>query len=70
MVAREIEKVLENFFQWSVITRNGYGTSMELLASCNLDQEGKVTTEEEVTNLIAEAYVAAAQIYLQCRALR
>ena len=44
--------------------------AQELLDSCKLDEDGKVTTEAKVTELIAESYVAAAQIYLQCRLFR
>jgi hypothetical protein len=38
-----------------------------LLESCVLNDNGLVMTVAEVTNLIAESYAAAAQIYLQCR---
>jgi hypothetical protein len=69
MVAREIEKRLENFHQWSDI-HSGFATSEELLASCRLDENGKVTTAEEMTNIIAESYAASAQIYLHCRVFR
>ena len=60
---------LNNFWQWSDLSE-GYVTSEELLNSCNLDETGKVFSHVKVTELIAETYVAAAQIYLYCRLLR
>jgi hypothetical protein len=41
-----------------------------LLDSCVLDAAGKVDCPAKVTEVIGEAYVAAAQIYLQCRRFR
>jgi hypothetical protein len=70
MIAKEIENKLVDFQQWSDITPEGYISAEILLRTCDLDENGKVTTDVEVTNLIAESYVAAAHIYLQCRALR
>ncbi|KAK9772950.1 hypothetical protein SCAR479_10280 [Seiridium cardinale] len=70
VVGNEIRINLENFWQWTELVPCGYSTSQELLDSCQLDENGKVTTESEVTMLIAESYVAAAQIYLQCRLFR
>lgn len=69
MVAKAIELKLQNFRQWSDISE-GYATSDELIADCTLDPEGHVTTPEKVTELVAESYVAAAQIYHMCRLLR
>jgi hypothetical protein len=69
LVGKVIEDKLENFWQWFDLSER-YDTSDAILASCTLDENGKVTTAEEVTRLIAESYVAAAQIYLQCRLFR
>jgi transcription factor-like protein len=65
---RVLESRLRNFWQWSDLS-NGYTTSEELMSSCaaNLNEEGKVGTIREVTELTAESFVAAAQIYLHCR---
>ena len=68
-VGRELEKQLENFSQWSDLSE-GHETCEALLTSCVLDGNGKVNSAERVTELVAETYVAAAQIYLQCRFFR
>ncbi|KAK0659141.1 fungal-specific transcription factor domain-containing protein [Cercophora samala] len=71
IVADQIRDILNNFRQWSALS-NGYETIQDLLDECessDLDK-GKVTTETKVTELIGESYVAAAQIYLQCRVFR
>jgi hypothetical protein len=70
-VGSELEKQLENFWQWSELS-GGFPTSQDLLdsARCELDENGKVTTAAKVTELVAESYVAAAQIYLRCRLFR
>ncbi|CAP65460.1 uncharacterized protein PODANS_6_9613 [Podospora anserina S mat+] len=67
--ANGIKDILSNFRQWSALS-NGYNTFQELLDSCELNDKGKVNTEAKVTELIGESYVAAAQIYLQCRVFR
>jgi len=69
VVGLEIEGKLHDFWQWSELSE-GYETSQELLDSCELDESGKVTTRAKVTELVGESYVAAAQIYLQCRLFR
>ena len=69
LVGRAVEERLENFWQWSDLSE-GHPTSEALLSSCKLDENGKVTTAAEVTELTGEAYVATAQIYLQCRLFR
>jgi len=66
LVGCEFERKLNNFQQWSELSE-GFETSQELLESCELDENGKVTTATKVTELVAESYVAAAQIYLHCR---
>ncbi|KAK4171058.1 fungal-specific transcription factor domain-containing protein [Triangularia setosa] len=68
-VARQIQKILHEFRQWSALS-DGYNTFKELLDSCELDGDNKVCTGVKVTELIGESYVAAAQIYLQCRVFR
>jgi hypothetical protein len=60
---------LVNFRQHSELS-HGYPTSAELFASCKTDDDGKVTTATEVTELTGETWVAAAQIYLECRFFR
>lgn len=69
VVAQEFEKRLENFSQWSDLSE-GYASTEALLSACELGDDGKVTTAIKVTELVAESYVAAAQIYLQCRFFR
>ncbi|KEY72242.1 hypothetical protein S7711_00241 [Stachybotrys chartarum IBT 7711] len=71
VTGHEIERNLEDFGQWSDLSP-GYSTSQALLDACEsgLDDNGHVTTEAHVTELIAESYAAAAQIYLQCRFFR
>lgn len=71
-VGHAIEKVLNNFWQWSELNKTGYKSAQDMLDSCvlELDEAGKVTTKEKVTDLVGESYVAAAQIYLQCRLFR
>lgn len=64
-----IEEKLTNFWQWSEFSE-GYGTPEDLLASCTLDDTGKVSNARKVTELTAECYVTSAEIYLQCRLFR
>lgn len=67
--ALKLEHRLAGFHQWSELSEGP--TSVEaLLDSCILDAAGKVDCPAKVTELIGEAYVAAAQIYLQCRLFR
>ncbi|KAF2458504.1 fungal-specific transcription factor domain-containing protein [Lineolata rhizophorae] len=70
-IASKVIERLENFWQWSDLSE-GYSTSQELIAAAEteLDGNGKVTTPTKVTELIAESYSAAAQIYAHCRLLR
>lgn len=68
-VGNAIADVLAKFWQWSGLSE-GYETTEALFDSCIVDEHGKVSTREKVTELIAESYVAAAQIYLQCRLFR
>lgn len=67
--AQELAERLVNFRQWSDLS-DGYATRQELLDSCKLDSDGKVDCPAKVTELTAETWVAAAQIYLQCRFFR
>ena len=69
MVGKILEKKLHHFQQWSDLTEN-FVTPEIMLHSCNLDAAGKVTSPADMTSIIAESYVAAAQIYLQCRLFR
>jgi len=68
-VGLAFRKQLKDFFQWCDLG-SGYKTAEDLFNACKLDKDGKVTTALEVTLLIAESYVAAAEIYLFCRFFR
>ncbi|KAK5453478.1 hypothetical protein LTS15_006663 [Exophiala xenobiotica] len=61
-------EMLTNFRQKSDLS-DGYPTTEALLRSCSLDK-GKVSDKAKVTELTAEAWVATAKIYLQCRFFR
>ena len=67
--ARKLQDRLTNFRQWSDLSP-GYATTRETLESCILDEKGHVNCEAKITELTGEAWVAAAQIYLQCRFFR
>ncbi|KAI4190937.1 MAG: hypothetical protein L6R41_000456 [Letrouitia leprolyta] len=69
MVGKIMESKLHNFQQWSDYAE-AYITPEMMLAECKLDADGKVTSPVDMTNIIAESYVALAQIYLQCRLFR
>lgn len=64
-----IGEKLVGFRQWSEISA-GFPSEQELLDSCVLNENGQVSTKAEVTDLTAQAWVSAAQIYLQCRFYR
>jgi hypothetical protein len=68
-LASAISERLENFWQWSDLSE-GYAASQELIHSCELDENGKVFSPVKTTELVAETYAAAAQIYLYCRLMR
>ncbi|KAK6342520.1 hypothetical protein TWF718_007923 [Orbilia javanica] len=68
-VGNKLRGRLESTRQWSELS-NGYPDAKKLLDSCILDENGFVRTKEEVTDLIAESYVRAALIYLECRLFR
>jgi hypothetical protein len=40
------------------------------MESCELNEDGKVSDPIKVVELTAEAYLASAQVYLQCRLFR
>jgi hypothetical protein len=67
--AEEIEQRLIDFRQFSELSE-GYETRQALLDSCELNWDGKVNSSVKVTELTAETWVAAAQIYLSCRFFR
>ncbi|KFY16397.1 hypothetical protein V492_01382 [Pseudogymnoascus sp. VKM F-4246] len=69
MGAAKLEKRLKDFRQWSEFS-DGYQSSEDLLASCDLDANGKVNCPAKVTELTGETWVAAIQIYLHCRLFR
>jgi hypothetical protein len=67
--AQALKRRLKNFHQWSELS-DGYGSAEELLRSCVLNSDGLVESATTVTELTAEAWVQAAQLYLQCRFFR
>ena len=69
MAGKVLENRLHNFQQWSDFSE-GYPSPEALLAGCPLDASGKVTSPIAMTEIIAESYVASAQVYLQCRLFR
>lgn len=64
-----IEGVLLGIRQWSELS-DGFPSEHELFEACFLDENGLVRTPREVTDLTAQAWVSATQIYLQCRFYR
>lgn len=65
-VAVALEEALASLKQWSNVSTGVYDAdSVAMLSS-----DGFATTSEQVTDLIADAYVLSAQIYLQCRVFR
>ncbi|KAF7550309.1 hypothetical protein G7Z17_g5794 [Cylindrodendrum hubeiense] len=69
LVAKDLERLLTNFWQWSDLSE-GHATAEEMLQRLSIGSKGKVDNPIHVTEIIAEGYVAAAQIYLQCRVFR
>jgi hypothetical protein len=55
--------------QWSEISP-GYQSKEELLESCQLDSESKVTSAAMVTDLTGEIWIATVRMYLHCRFYR
>ena len=70
-VGAALARPLASLRQWSDLS-NGFPTSAALIAvaAAELNADQLVTTAERVNELIAESYVAAAQIYLHCRLLK
>lgn len=69
MAGKVLETRLHNFQQWSDFSE-GYSSPEALFAGCQLDASGKVMSPVDMTELIAESYVASAKVYLQCRLFR
>ena len=67
--AQTLERRLAGLRQWSDLSQ-GFASVEELMEACQLDENGKVDSPVRVTELIAETYVSAADIYLQCRVFR
>ncbi|KAL8714149.1 MAG: hypothetical protein Q9220_001877 [cf. Caloplaca sp. 1 TL-2023] len=67
--AKKLEERLINFHQESDLSR-GYPSAEALLASCELNIDGKIDSSIKMTELTGETYVEAAQIYLHCRLFR
>lgn len=55
--------------QWSELSP-GYRSKEELLESCQLDADGKVTSAAMVTDLTGEIWLVTVQMYLHCRFYR
>lgn len=72
LAAERIAKRLSNFHQWSDLSP-GYSDLEALISDCGecLDAAtGKVNDAAMLTDLTGHAWIAAAQIYLQCRLYR
>ena len=69
MAGKVSETRLHNFQKWSDFSE-GYSSAEALLAGCQLDASGKVTSPVGMTELMAESYVASAKEYLQCKLFR
>ena len=67
--ATRIRKNLSTFRQRSDISE-GCGTTAELLGSCKLEDDGKVSSPVKVIELSGECWLCAARIYLDCRFFR
>lgn len=67
--AKRLQQRLASFHQWSDLS-DGYATAEKLLSACDLHENGQVNCPIKITELTGEAWVAAAQIYLQCRFFR
>ncbi|KAL8798781.1 MAG: hypothetical protein Q9182_006393 [Xanthomendoza sp. 2 TL-2023] len=68
---RAILKEIDHFHQWSELSEDfQYDSTADLLDSCILDEDGRVTDAATNTLLGAEAHAAAIRIYLHCRLLR
>ncbi|RYN18360.1 hypothetical protein AA0112_g11598 [Alternaria arborescens] len=68
-LGRVIGERLENFEQHSDLSE-GYPNRQALLDSCKPDENGEIFTAVKTVELLAESYVATAQIYLYCRLMR
>ena len=60
---------LRKFHQWSDLSE-GHESTEALFESCVLDDSGKIYSAVSSCELVAESYVATAEIYLHCRLLR
>jgi hypothetical protein len=67
--AEKIGEQLVNLRQWSELSK-GFDSVQDLLDACVLGADGKVGCPARVTELTAETWVQAAQIYLYCRFFR
>ena len=62
---------IKTFHQWSELSPDyRYESKQQLLDSCILDEDGRVTDAARATLLGAEAHAASIRIYLHCRFLR
>ncbi|KAF2456597.1 fungal-specific transcription factor domain-containing protein [Lineolata rhizophorae] len=70
--AEYIKSKLANLRQWSELSpeTDGYASTEALLDSCVLNEHGVIECPKKMTDLGAEAWRIAAQIYLQCRFFR
>jgi hypothetical protein len=69
LAAAKIQTILDHFRQRSELSE-GYPTTAALLESCDLDDNGKVTSATKITEITGECWVCAAKIYLLCRFFR
>ncbi len=60
---------MNNFRQRSELSE-GPNSTQELVDNCVLDEDGKVQTALEMTELGGEAWKVTAQIYVLCRVFR
>ncbi|KAH8810705.1 fungal-specific transcription factor domain-containing protein [Xylogone sp. PMI_703] len=68
-LGKAIAERLDNFWQWSDLSQ-GYATSQQLIDSCILNEDGYISDPVKATELLAETYAGAAQVYLYCRLMR
>lgn len=67
--ATRLQNRLPKLWQWSTLS-SGYGSTQELFDSCELGTGGTVSDAVKVTELTAQSYALAAEIYLHCRFFR
>jgi ubiquinone biosynthesis protein Coq4 len=66
---QQLKVNLENLRQWTEVSR-GYVNTQELLEKCVLGPDNVIECREKMTDLGAQAWRVAADIYLLCRFFR